>query len=72
MNWIFEIYGDTYNAMLMQQRRPMHAPAADGPRFNAGSACDSLPLRQAIASIRGRNCGDLYHQLGIGKARHDQ
>ncbi len=22
MNWIFEVYGNTYNAMLMQNRRP--------------------------------------------------
>jgi hypothetical protein len=37
MNWIFEIYGSVYNAMLLQNRRP----AASGP---AAPAAASSPL----------------------------
>jgi hypothetical protein len=35
MNWIFEVYGDTYNAMLMQNRRRVALPASDGAAFNS-------------------------------------
>jgi hypothetical protein len=48
MNWIFEVYGDTYNAMLMQRRTRPAVPASD----RATSA--SLQVLHAIGYLFGK------------------
>ncbi|MDP9137590.1 MAG: hypothetical protein M3N38_05370 [Pseudomonadota bacterium] len=48
MNWIFEVYGDTYNAMLMQGRPLPTVPATDR------AASGSLPVLHAIGYLFGK------------------
>jgi hypothetical protein len=47
MNWIFEIYGSAYNAMLLQNRRP----AASHP---AAPAVASMPLLHMLGHLFAR------------------
>jgi hypothetical protein len=48
MNWIFEVYGDTYNAMLMPNRRRVALPVSDG------ATLDSLQVLHAIGYLFGK------------------
>ena len=47
MNWIFEVYGDTYNAMLMQSQTLPSAPAKR-------ATSRPLPVLHAISYLLGR------------------
>jgi hypothetical protein len=48
MNWIFEVYGNTYNAMLMQNRRPC------GNLGATAEASGFMPLLSALGSLFNR------------------
>ncbi len=45
MNWIFEVYGDTYSAILMQDRRP------DG---RLGAVVEAPTLTPILGALFGR------------------
>ena len=48
MNWIFEVYGDTYNAMLMQSQALPSASATQR------ATSRPLPVLHAIGYLLGR------------------
>ena len=49
MNWIFEVYGNTYNAMLMQNRRP-----CGNNLGTTTEASGSVPFLSALGSLFNR------------------